>query len=60
MVGYYEPEDVASLADAIHRQYGCPAARKRQTVAAAGFLEQYGWQRQGQELVTLYNGLTEN
>jgi len=60
MVCYFEPEDVASLADAIHRLYSQPSVRRRQADVAATFLDQHGWDHQGRELVALYNRLVEN
>jgi glycosyltransferase involved in cell wall biosynthesis len=60
MLTYYEPESVGSLADAIVRLHNNPAGRQRQAVLAQGFLRRYGWQRQGEELVTMYQGLLES
>ena len=59
--GFYEPEDVQSLADAIYRLYtrtsdlvGCRPRR------ASRFLGHYGWDRQGAEFVNFYQTLVEN
>jgi glycosyltransferase involved in cell wall biosynthesis len=60
MVSYYSPDDVQSLADAIHRLYSEPERRRCQAELAAQFLEEYGWQRQGIELVTFYRDLLED
>jgi glycosyltransferase involved in cell wall biosynthesis len=60
MVSYFEPEDVSSLADAIHRMYCQPSVRRRQAATASRFLDQHGWHRQGSELVAMYNRLVEN
>ena len=60
MAGYYEPEDVGSMADAIYRLYSEPQLAARQAALAATFLETYGWQRQGVELVNFYQQLLEN
>jgi glycosyltransferase involved in cell wall biosynthesis len=60
MVTYYEPEDVASMADAIERLFRDPQARRRQTERAAAFLQEYGWERQGRDLVTFYRTLVES
>jgi glycosyltransferase involved in cell wall biosynthesis len=60
MVTFYEPEDVQSLADAIQRLYGEPATRRMQAGRASGFLGDYGWDRQGPELVNFYQTLLEN
>ena len=57
MVGYYEPDDVASLADAIERLYRDPQRQSRQVDRADEFLQQHGWQRQGVDLVNMYQSL---
>jgi glycosyltransferase involved in cell wall biosynthesis len=57
MVSYYEPEDVQSLADSIHRLYCEPERRARQVEKAREFLGAYGWERQGADLVDFYVGL---
>jgi glycosyltransferase involved in cell wall biosynthesis len=59
MVSYYEPEDVASLASCIERLSQDPAARRTQAARAGQFLREYGWERQGAELVTFYRQLVE-
>jgi glycosyltransferase involved in cell wall biosynthesis len=60
MVAYYDPDDVRSLADAIYRLYCEPNARVRQAARARVFLDQYGWQRQGAELVRFYQAFVGN
>ena len=60
MVTYYEPEDVQSLADAIYRLYCEPELRSNQVHQAAAFLGEYGWERQGVDLVNFYQQLVEN
>ena len=60
MVSYFEPEDVSSLANAIHRMYCQPSVRRRQAASASRFLDQHGWDRQGRELVAMYDRLVEN
>lgn len=60
MVTYYEPEDVASLAQAIRRLHGQAEVGRLQALQAKGFLARYGWERQGAELVTMYRSLVEN
>jgi glycosyltransferase involved in cell wall biosynthesis len=60
MVSYFQPEDVSSLAEAIYRMYCQPSVRRRQAELASEFLEQHGWDRQGSELVAMYNRLVEN
>jgi glycosyltransferase involved in cell wall biosynthesis len=60
MVAYYEPDDVGSMAEAIYRLYSEPDVRREQVRRADAFLETYGWERQGPELVSLYRQLLEN
>jgi glycosyltransferase involved in cell wall biosynthesis len=60
MVAFYEPEDVDSLADAILRLHDSADLRRSQAAAARGFLDDYGWERQGEELVAMYRTLVEN
>jgi len=59
MVGYYQPEDVSSLADAIYRLYVDPQRRRRQAERSTEFLADYGWERQGADFVTFYRNLLE-
>jgi glycosyltransferase involved in cell wall biosynthesis len=59
MVTFYEPEDVESLADAIVALSTEPGRRVRQSAAAGESLQRYGWERQGKELVTMYQDLIE-
>jgi glycosyltransferase involved in cell wall biosynthesis len=59
MVRFYEPENVQSFADAMYRLYAEPESRRRQVTAAARFLTNYGWERQGDELVAFYRQLLE-
>jgi glycosyltransferase involved in cell wall biosynthesis len=59
MVTYYEPEQVESLADAILHLYRHDELRRHQACRAREVLRQYGWQRQGQELVAMYRSLLE-
>jgi glycosyltransferase involved in cell wall biosynthesis len=60
MVAFYEPEDIGSLADSIYRLHSDPGLRRRQAERAAEFLREYGWERQGVELVSFYQKLVEN
>lgn len=60
MVGYYEPEDVDSMAEAIYVLCADPQRRRAQAARAAAFLTEHGWERQGAELVNLYDKLVEN
>ena len=60
MVAFYEPDDVSSMAQAIlclHRdtRRRCEQARRAQT-----FLASHGWDRQGEELVAMYQALLES
>jgi glycosyltransferase involved in cell wall biosynthesis len=60
MVTYYEPEDVDSLAGAIRTLHEKVELGRKQAAQAREFLTQYGWERQGQELVSMYRDLVEN
>jgi glycosyltransferase involved in cell wall biosynthesis len=60
MITFYEPENVASLADAIERLYRSPDARLTQAERALGFLDRFGWERQGPELVAFYRDLVQH
>jgi glycosyltransferase involved in cell wall biosynthesis len=60
MVTYYEPGDVDSFAAAIERMHANPQLRCRQAEHAGTFLDQYGWERQGGELVRFYEELVES
>jgi glycosyltransferase involved in cell wall biosynthesis len=57
MVLFYEPEDVESLAAAIDRLYCEAELRDEQVKGAQAFITQYGWDRQGPELVAMYREL---
>ena len=59
MITYYEPEDVESLAAAVLTLHADRQRRERQAALAGGFLSDYGWQRQGEELVSMYHSLVE-
>jgi glycosyltransferase involved in cell wall biosynthesis len=59
MVRYYEPENIESFADAILHLYSNPEIRCKQAQDAGAFLERYGWDRQGAELVAFYRDLLE-
>jgi glycosyltransferase involved in cell wall biosynthesis len=59
MVGYYEAENVSAMADAILQMCVNPELRQRRAEAARRFLAEYGWERQGAELVTFYRRLVE-
>jgi glycosyltransferase involved in cell wall biosynthesis len=57
MVTFYEPENVDSFADAICRLWRTPELRRRQALEASKFIDKFGWDRQGPELVTFYRDL---
>lgn len=57
MVRYFEPESVESLAEAIYEVHSTPDLTCKQIVRARAFIEQYGWERQGEEFVAEYRGL---
>jgi glycosyltransferase involved in cell wall biosynthesis len=59
MVTFYEPENVGSLADAILMLHQSPQRCLDQAGLATDFLRRYGWERQGEELVTMYEALLE-
>jgi glycosyltransferase involved in cell wall biosynthesis len=59
MVTYYEPEHVESLARAVLTLHADRRRREGQAALASGFLADYGWQRQGEELVSMYHSLVE-
>jgi glycosyltransferase involved in cell wall biosynthesis len=59
MVTYYDPDDVQSLTDSIVELYSNPARRRCQAGSARIFLLEYGWERQGADLVNLYRGLVD-
>lgn len=60
MVTYYEPGDVESLAHAIHRLFSDPSRLGAQAACAREFLSDYGWHRQGAELVRFYQQLVSD
>jgi glycosyltransferase involved in cell wall biosynthesis len=60
MVSYYEPDDVDSMADAIYRLHAQLDLRREQPRRASGFLVDYGWHRQGPELVSFYRQVLES
>jgi glycosyltransferase involved in cell wall biosynthesis len=59
MVSYFEPGNVQSLADAIYRLYSDRGVRDSQAEKAREFLDDYGWERQGADLVSFYEDLME-
>jgi glycosyltransferase involved in cell wall biosynthesis len=60
MVLFYEPENVESLADGVHRLYSRPELAARQAERARAFLTRHGWERQGPEITEFYEELVEN
>lgn len=59
MVFYYEAENVDSLADCLRRLQCQPDLRREQARRARIFLDKYGWERKGAELVSLYESLVK-
>lgn len=57
MVSYFEPEDVDSMEEAILRLYNNPALRVSQSAHAHEFLNRYGWDKQRQDFLRLYEDL---
>lgn len=60
MVSFYEPENVQSFANAICRLHDDVESRQHQAQAAGAFLNTYGWDRQGGQLVDFYRQLLES
>jgi glycosyltransferase involved in cell wall biosynthesis len=60
MVTFYEPDDVASLTKAIVCLHRNVNRRRAQAQRAQEFLASHGWERQGEELVTMYEALVES
>ena len=60
MVQYYDPEDVESLAEAISQLHARSDARREQASRARAFINDYGWERQGAELVAMYRTMTKS
>jgi glycosyltransferase involved in cell wall biosynthesis len=59
MVTFYEPENVASMAKAIVCLHRDASRRRAQATRAQAFLTSHGWERQGEDLVTMYEELLE-
>ena len=59
MVAYYEPDNAASLAEAIYRLHVEPELRRALPARARSFLHEHGWERQGPALVAFYRQLLE-
>jgi glycosyltransferase involved in cell wall biosynthesis len=60
MVSFFEPDDVDSMAEAVHRLYSQPERRRVQAERASVFLRDHGWHRQGPDLVSFYRQLLES
>ena len=60
MVTYYDAENIDGMAEAIYTAYTRPELRSRQIEQAGAFLREYGWERQGAELIDFYQRLMEN
>lgn len=59
MASYFEPSDVRSMADAICQLHDRPTSRLEQATRARTFMDEYGWQKQGPELVAFYRQLLQ-
>ena len=59
MVSFFEPEDIDSMAAAILALYRNPGRRQELARHAMTFLERYGWERQKQDLIRMYDNLWE-
>jgi glycosyltransferase involved in cell wall biosynthesis len=57
MLGYFVPEDVDSMVEAIFHLYSDPQRGKTQAESAHAFLEEFGWQKQGPQLTAFYHSL---
>lgn len=57
MVSFFEPEDIEELAARMIELYRSPDQGLRQATAARRFLDEFGWERQGPELVGFYRDL---
>lgn len=57
MVFYYDAGSVESLADCLPRLQCQPQLRRERAQRARAFLDTYGWERKGGELVALYESL---
>jgi len=57
MVSFFEPENIASMKEAILRLYLDKARRERQIQTAKAFLEKYGWENQQHSLLGVYQNL---
>lgn len=59
MVCFYEPENVEALASSIEGLYRDSASRKAQADRAQRFLDDFGWEKQQDDLISLYSSLIE-
>jgi glycosyltransferase involved in cell wall biosynthesis len=59
MVCYFEAGNVESLAACLQRLQRQPDLRRAQAERARTFLDKYGWERKGAELVALYESMVK-
>jgi glycosyltransferase involved in cell wall biosynthesis len=59
MVFYYEAGNVESLAECLQQLHHQPQLRRERAERARAFLDKYGWERKGGELVALYESLVK-
>lgn len=59
MVCYFEPENVASIVNAVLRIYQNESLRKNQTEKAKAFLVRYGWQKQCTDFIHFYKHIRD-
>jgi glycosyltransferase involved in cell wall biosynthesis len=57
MVGFFEPDNVDSLASVIFELYNDRSKRKEQAQEAKSFTEKYSWTKYQNNLTGLYNEL---
>jgi glycosyltransferase involved in cell wall biosynthesis len=55
MVGYYEPENVESLADVIFESFKNERLRNQRVIKARRFLDEYGWDKHKFDFINLYD-----
>ena len=55
MVGYFEPDNVDSMAGAILKLYKDKKRRLNQSLKAMSFLDNYNWEKHQELLINLYN-----
>jgi glycosyltransferase involved in cell wall biosynthesis len=60
MLGYFEPNNVESLADAIWKAYSNDDLRIKRASNARDFFVEYGWENHKLGLINLYDSLVRN